>query len=97
MRVFGGRFIHFMGGYKRHTDIVQKVTSLGPYSCGLSEINFADLHIKVLRSFDPYSVKGEPGIYADIIKVLASGFNHQFACLIFDSEKTEDGSHSSLW
>ena len=64
-RIFGGRFLNFMGGFKSHGDLIQIVSSAGLYNPGSSEINFAVPDSRVLRAFDPYNTGGErlPGMF----------------------------------
>ena len=88
-RIFGTRFVNFMGGYKSHGDAVLKMTEIGNYSPESSEINFAVPALNQLRDFDPYGVEGErkPGIYQDIIDMLSMNLTKKSACLTFDGKK----------
>ncbi|KAK3103474.1 hypothetical protein FSP39_019495 [Pinctada imbricata] len=90
-RLFGGKFIHFMSGFKNQGDIIQNLaTTFTPES---SEINFAVPDENILRSFDPYLVQGErkPGIYTDIIATLSESLRNKSACLTFDGKKIKQG------
>ncbi|VDI34310.1 conserved oligomeric Golgi complex subunit 8 [Mytilus galloprovincialis] len=73
-RLFGGRFIHFMSGYKNQGDKVKH--GLSTYIPKQSEINFAVPDENILRYYDPYRVNGEreSGIFEDIISVLGKNF-----------------------
>ena len=71
-RLFSGRFLNFMGGYKSHGDVVQKLAYSGLYSPSSSEINLAVPDSRVFRGFEPYNTAGErqPGMYEDSMKVI---------------------------
>ena len=53
-RLFGGRFIHFMSGYKNQGDKVKH--GLSTYIPEQSEINFAVPDENILRYYDPYKI-----------------------------------------
>lgn len=88
-RIFGGKFVNFMGGFKSHGDTVLKMAERGHFSPASSEINFAVPSVKVLREYDPYAVQGErtPGIYSDIMFRLSSNLQNHSSCLTFDGKK----------
>ena len=97
-RIFGKRFVNFMGGYKSHGDTVLKMADIGNYSPESSEINFAVPGVNQLRDFDPYGIEGErkPGIYPDIIDTLSTNLNNKSACLTFDGKKIKQAlTHDS--
>lgn len=83
-RLFGGRFLNFMGG-----DIVLQKAAKGFFPPKSSEINFAVPDIKALRQFDPYSVEGErkPGVFANVIRELSLALKGHSACITFDGKK----------
>ena len=90
-RLFGGKFIHFMSGFKNQGDIIQNAsTTFTPSS---SEVTFAVPDENILRIFDPYLVQGErkPGIYTDIITTLSKSLENKSACLKFDGKKIKQG------
>ena len=88
-RLFGGRFINFMSGFKNESQVVLGDTDRGNYSPQSSDINFAVPSLSVLREFNPYGSidKREPGLLRDIIKVIIEDLNHQSACLTYDGKK----------
>ncbi|KAH3739770.1 hypothetical protein DPMN_046457 [Dreissena polymorpha] len=53
-RLFGGRFVHFMGGLKHHGQVVTEKGEKGCLHPRHSEINFAVPTKNILRQFDPY-------------------------------------------
>ena len=88
-RMFGKRFVNFMGGFKSHGDTILKMAERGHYDPKSSEINFAMPDVGVLREYDPYSIEGErkPGVLKDTIVLLAENINKKSACLTFDGKK----------
>ncbi|CAG2256263.1 unnamed protein product [Mytilus edulis] len=90
-RLFGGRFIHFMSGYKNQGDKVKH--GLSTYIPEQSEINFAVPDENILRYYDPYRVNGErePGIFEDIISVLGKNLVKKSSCLTYDGKKLKQG------
>ncbi|KAH3805074.1 hypothetical protein DPMN_133371 [Dreissena polymorpha] len=74
-RLFGGRFLHFMGGNKNQRQIVLGSGSSGNLNPLVSDINFAVPHENVLRSFDPYNLNHvsnvlSPGVLHGMIYTL---------------------------
>ena len=92
-RLFGGRFINFMSGFKNESQVVLGDTDRGNYSPQSSDINFAVPSLSVLREFNPYGSidKREPGLLRDIIEVISEDLNHQSACLTYDGKKLKQG------
>ena len=92
-RLFGKRFVNFMGGFKSHGDTVLKMAEVGKYSPGTSEINFAVPDINILREFDPYAVEIErkPGIFTDTIREMSESLHDKSACITFDGKKIKQG------
>lgn len=95
-RVFGGRFIHFMGGYK-YSESPEDRFDKGFYSPHISDINFAVPDMKILRSFMPYDIpcvvdnSREPGILPDMIESMSKAMNGKPCCVTFDGKKLKQG------
>jgi len=92
-RLFGERFVNFMGGPKSQGEAILRVSERGQFSPETSRINFAVPNPKVLRSFDPYHVNGErkPGLHEDLINTLSENLDRKSACLTFDGKKIKQG------
>ena len=90
-RVLGGRFIHFMGGYKSYESLDDRLEK-GFYSPQISDINFAVPDMKLLRNFMPYDIpcvvdnSREPGILSDMIESMFKAMNGQSCCIMFDGK-----------
>ena len=89
-RIFGGRFVNFMGGYKNHADTILGLSEKGSYSPQTSIVNFSVPDMKTLRAHDPYQIEGErrPGMYMDIMQTLGDSYGHTSACLTYDGKKS---------
>ena len=93
-RLFGGRFLHCMGGMKNFGHVVLDKGNKGNLDPLSSEINFAVPSPDVLRNFDPYSLQGNqqdvrpfaPGILDDMIKSVANELQDYFCCFAFDGK-----------
>ena len=73
-RLFGGRFISFMSGFKNNNQVLMNTTNRGCYDPAKSEINWAVPDQKVLRTYNTYSLelgKGvtKPGIAHQVMNV----------------------------
>ena len=92
-RLFGGRFLNFMGGYKNDSQVVLGETSKSVYDPEMSALNFAVPSAHILRSFDPYLSRGgqRPGILLDMLQCLSSNLQHQSTCLTYDGKKLKLG------
>ncbi|KAH3797901.1 hypothetical protein DPMN_151491 [Dreissena polymorpha] len=91
-RIFGGRFINFMSGFKNKT-FDQDVCTEKQYSPTSSTLNFAVPDIKVIQSFNTYTSESQrdPGICNDGIKSIGQNSGHRSACLTFDGKKIKQG------
>ena len=94
-RIFGGKFIRYMGGFKNEGQVVQGDTEKGNFSPDVSDINFAIPSLDILRDFCPYgddnSKPRKPGVYIDIMKKGAEVLQDTSACLTFDGKKIKQG------
>lgn len=92
-RLFGEKFVNFMGGLKSNGESVLKFSAPGQYSPSSSDMNFIIPNPKILRAFNPFHVQGEgrPGMYQDIMDVLNRCLIHKSACLTFDGKKLKQG------
>ena len=96
-RHFGGRFIHFMSGFKLSGQIAAGEINRGSLPTGKSNINFAVPSVNVLRNFDPYEVNisdtnpSKPGIFVDVIETLATTMKDKSCCITFDGKKLKQG------
>jgi hypothetical protein len=94
-RMFGGRFIHFMSGYKNTGHNISAKSGL--FSTSYSNINFAVPDTDVLRNYLPYgSISNEsnsrrPGIFFDIIESLSKSMSGKSCCITFDGKKLKQG------
>ncbi|XP_052233224.1 uncharacterized protein LOC127846086 [Dreissena polymorpha] len=94
-RMFGGRFINFMCGYKNQQSEKNDFSddpkcSFDPAS---SRINFVVPDEKVLRKSTPYTevTDRKPGFYGDIMVHMGESLFQQSACLTFDGKKIKQG------
>lgn len=94
-RLFGGRFLHFMGGSKNQGQtIINPGRELSPQ---MSNINFAVPNEKILRSFDPYLLQNSsadtysPGVLYSMIRKLKDSITDIPCCLTFDGKKLKQG------
>ena len=92
-RIFGGRFVNFMSGYKNNSQIVLGDAIKGNFIPESSDINFAVPSFDVLRTFEPYGHAGNrsPGLLADMIETLSFNLDHRSACLTYDGKKLKQG------
>ena len=95
MRMFGGRFIHFMSGHKNTSQVVLGESDKGEFSPIDSEINFAVPSVDILRNFSPYSEsetrERPPGMLKDAMQSLAGALKSKSACLTYDGKKIKQG------
>ena len=68
-RIFGGRFVDFMSGFKNDSQVVSGQSEKSRYKPDTSDISFAVPSFPVLRIFDPHGDCGEryPGMLNCII------------------------------
>ena len=94
-RIFGGKFICFMGGFKNEGQVVQGETENGNFKTEASDLNFAIPSLDLLRDFCSYgddnSNARKPGIYIDIIEKAAEVLQDTSVCLTFDGKKIKQG------
>lgn len=94
-RLFGGRFIRFMGGFKNQSQIVHGETERGYFNPDSSKLNFAIPSVDILREFCPYgnenSKPRKPGIYTDVMGKAAEVLKDTSVCLTFDGKKIKQG------
>ena len=94
-RVFGGKFINFMSGYKNTSQVVLGETKKGEFSPINSDINFAVPSVDILRNFTPYSEsetrERPPGMLTDAMYSLADALKSKSACLTYDGKKIKQG------
>ncbi|KAH3721445.1 hypothetical protein DPMN_064369 [Dreissena polymorpha] len=88
-RIFGKRFLNYMGGFKHHVETVLKMASRGKFEPTSSEINFAVPDVHVLKDFKPYdhSQESTPGIFRDTINQMSKFLENKSACITFDGKK----------
>ncbi|VDI45018.1 Hypothetical predicted protein [Mytilus galloprovincialis] len=80
MRLFGGKFIRFMSGYKNTTDVLYGESPPGYFDPSNSDINFAVPSIDVLREYTHYndcSGKRLPGIFIDVMQKVSLSMKDQ--------------------
>ena len=94
-RLFGGKFIRYMGGFKNEGNVVQGDAEKGNYNPQISDLNFAIPSLEILRDFCPYgddnSQPRKPGVYNDIMEKAAEVLQGTSACLTFDGKKIKQG------
>ncbi|CAC5359049.1 unnamed protein product [Mytilus coruscus] len=94
MRLFGGKFIRFMSGYKNTTDVLYGESPPGYFDPSNSDINFAIPSIDVLREYTHYndcSGKRLPGIFIDVMQKVSQSMKDQSLCISFDGKKIKQG------
>ena len=95
-KLFGGRFVCFMSGFKNSNQVVLQETSAGSYAPDKSDINFAVPDMKLLREFEPYDIEYSngcetPGISVDMIKEMTRSMEGKSCCITFDGKKLKPG------
>ena len=95
-KLFGGRFVCFISGFKNSNQVIMQETSAGNYSPDKSDINFAVPDMKSLRDFEPYDIEysngsEKPGISVDMIKEMARSMEGKSCCVTFDGKKLKPG------
>lgn len=94
-RLFGGRFIHFMGGFKGESQLVEYCDLRGSLSPQEAEKNFVVPSVHYLRKYNPCQlnvdrdeeVTNGPGLLTDMIQSLAKSLNGRSCYLTFDGKK----------
>jgi hypothetical protein len=90
-RLFGGKFLNFMSGFKNQSDIVLGVSDREYYDPQSSDINFAIPSVESLRSFAPYGVDvakpRPPGVFTDAMGKAGDALKNTSACLSFNGKK----------
>ena len=98
-KLFGSRFLRFMGGPKNETDILTGNPTLSPLN---SKINFACPSDSLLRDFQRlgYDIcvsDSEPGLIQSMIDLTASKNNDELSYVImFDGKKIKRGTDMHL-
>ena len=95
-RLFGGRFVSFMTGFKNNNQIVQNVSNPGLFDPMKSDINFAVPDVKTLSAYNPYSLElgsgvRSPGIAHQVIELLSRNSTNKSYCVTFDGKKLKSG------
>ncbi|KAH3864842.1 hypothetical protein DPMN_027871 [Dreissena polymorpha] len=96
-RLFGGRFLHFMGGSKHAGSSVLNSNGATDLDPSKSCINFAVPSENILREFDPYCLQKNisdycpPGVLNSMIDHLKKNINDASCCLTFDGKKLKQG------
>ncbi|MEW8546432.1 MAG: YqaJ viral recombinase family protein, partial [Candidatus Thiodiazotropha sp.] len=93
-RLFGGKFVRFMGGFKNMSQISTGESQQGLFNPALSDINFVVPDTKTLQTFSPYGQafgQMAPGIFSEVISDVATALGDRSVCLSFDGKKLKQG------
>ena len=93
MKMFGGRFVRFMQGFKHKGSIVNGTATRGNFDPRQTKINFAVPSESVLTNFSPIEslrdIKGEidPGVCSAILQLCSQQSDNRSHILAFDGKK----------
>lgn len=96
-RLFGGKFLRYMAGFKNETQIVKGEAARGACKPSMSDINFAVPTENILREYNPYGEDipdlgtRKPGIYTDIMHKISPNLQSISCCLTFDGKRIKQG------